>query len=188
MGSFVPDGPEGEPGSELLRELEELLPPELAKAVADPTQSDPGTIQAAFFTLASYSFKGPVPHPRILADYGRCVDGGAERVLQMAEKQATHRQEMERLEVAGGVARVRRGQWFGFIVAVLGLGAAAAGMLTGHSTAGIVSLVIALTPLLGAFLRGGGTSSEPVAPIDEDGGVAEEADAAAGRVAREATT
>lgn len=43
-------------------------------------------------------FCGPIPHPDILQGYENTLAGSADRVISMAEKQATHRQELEMIE------------------------------------------------------------------------------------------
>lgn len=41
-------------------------------------------------------FRGPIPPPSIIKGYEEVVAGSADRIIKMAEKQAAHRQEMER--------------------------------------------------------------------------------------------
>jgi len=48
-------------------------------------------------------FSGPVPSPEMLREYGNILENGAERVFRMAEAQAVHRREMERIVLLGGV-------------------------------------------------------------------------------------
>lgn len=38
---------------------------------------------------------GPIPSPEVLRDYDLIVSGAAERIIRMAEEQATHRQALE---------------------------------------------------------------------------------------------
>lgn len=56
--------------------------------------------------------------------------------------------------MTAAIARATRGQYCAFVVVVLGLGGAVAGMLTGHSVAGIVSLLAVLVPTVGIIARG----------------------------------
>lgn len=41
-------------------------------------------------------FSGPIPHPDIIEKYERIIPGSADRIITMAEKQAAHRQAMEK--------------------------------------------------------------------------------------------
>ncbi|MFA4845959.1 MAG: DUF2335 domain-containing protein [Patescibacteria group bacterium] len=66
-------------------------------------------------------FSGPIPPPSLFRQYDQIVPGAAERLLQMAEKQATHRIQLESLVIASDVRKSERGQNFGFCIAVFGL-------------------------------------------------------------------
>ena len=41
-------------------------------------------------------FSGPIPHPDIIEKYERILPGSADRIITMAERQASHRQNMEK--------------------------------------------------------------------------------------------
>ena len=76
----------------------------------------------------SASFAGPIPSPRILQDYDRILAGSAERILQMAEKQAAHRLEIERqitlAEIEDQRAQrleIQRGQNYGLVAVITSL-------------------------------------------------------------------
>ncbi len=93
-------------------------------------------------------FEGPLPPPEVLEGYARLVPSAPERILQMAERQATHRQEIER--------RNSRRPWFGILAgsllafALLGLAGYAlylgeplvGGLLGGVDVAGLVAVYI----------------------------------------------
>ena len=71
---------------------------EQAKAVPaalriDEEAPSPATLMAEFTALS-----GPLPPPEMLAQYEEILPGAAERILSMAERQAEHRQKMERDE------------------------------------------------------------------------------------------
>lgn len=55
-------------------------------------------------------FSGPLPHPDILEKYEQIVPKAAERILAMAERQADHRQKLERLESKSDVVLSFTGQ------------------------------------------------------------------------------
>ncbi|MBY0460111.1 MAG: DUF2335 domain-containing protein, partial [Gemmataceae bacterium] len=54
--------------------------------------SGTGDQESAGSVVIGASFQGPLPPPAILAQYNQVLDGAAERIFQMAEKQAAHRQ------------------------------------------------------------------------------------------------
>jgi uncharacterized membrane protein len=64
------------------------------------------------------SYSGPLPPSEQLAQYDAIVPGLADRVVKMAESNASHRQTMEASVVEGNVAAQARGQWFAFILAL----------------------------------------------------------------------
>src|SRR3989338_766052 len=84
-------------------------------------------------------FSGPLPHPSILQGFDHVVPGAAERILQMAERQAAHRMELEKAVIISDIKKSERGQSFGLVVAVGGLVAAFVLGLYGHDlAAGII--------------------------------------------------
>lgn len=103
-------------------------------------------------TLAS--FEGPLPPPNVLAAYDEVVPGAAERLLDMAEKQARHRQHLERLVVEGAHRRANQGLWVGFAVAVLFLAASVWLILTDHGVYGAVLGTVDLVALVTVFVVG----------------------------------
>jgi uncharacterized membrane protein len=81
--------------------------------------------------IASY-FRGPLPPPDILEAYNQIVDGGAERIFRKFEEQSEHRMNLERLAIGEELKQSKRGQIFGFIVALFGLSLAAFMAYLGH--------------------------------------------------------
>src|SRR5215813_12924903 len=64
------------------------------------------------------SWKGIVPPPGTLKEYNDAVPDGAERILQIAEKQSEHRLEMEKQVTDEDQRQNRNGQNFAFIIAL----------------------------------------------------------------------
>jgi len=99
-------------------------------------------------------FAGPLPHPDTLKRYNDIVPDAAERIIGMAERQATHRQELEKIAMQAEIQERRMGQLLGFFIAVAVLIMAAifaykdmpwpAGILVGTT----------LVSLVGAFIYG----------------------------------
>jgi len=75
--------------------------------------------------VRSEFFAGPLPKPEDLQKYETICPGTAERIIQMAEVQGSHRRSLEQKVIDSDVSNSRRGAWFGFIIgmtAILGGG------------------------------------------------------------------
>lgn len=62
------------------------------------------------------SFSGPIPHPKIFAQYKEVMPDAPKRIFKMAELQQKHRFEMESSVINGDVKRADLGLWFGFVL------------------------------------------------------------------------
>lgn len=90
-------------------------------------------------TQLKQSFTGPLPHPDILQGYENVQDGFAERIFKMAEEQQAHRIKCEDKIVRSTAAQSVRGQWFGFLIAILCLAASVAlGFYNHEVLAGVI--------------------------------------------------
>jgi uncharacterized membrane protein len=68
---------------------------------------------------AASSFSGPLPPPSVLREYNNVLEHGAERIMKMAEKQSSHRIELEKHAIKEELKQSRNGQIFGFILAII---------------------------------------------------------------------
>lgn len=98
------------------------------------------------------SFSGPLPPPEILERYNNAVPNGADRILAMAEQQASHRQALETIVIQGGARRANWGLGLGFVIAVVGLLLAAWLVDRGHGVEGTILGGVDLTALVGTFV------------------------------------
>lgn len=89
------------------------------------------------------SFAGPLPPPDIMAGYNEAVPNGAERIMKMAESQSNHIMKME-----------NKGQWFAFILGILGLIGAVIVGIFGSPWVGVTIGGGTLVILVVAFLKG----------------------------------
>jgi len=64
------------------------------------------------------SFSGPIPHPSTLEGYERLVKGSADRIIQMAEKQVTHRHSIEKKIIKSETLNSLLGVIFAFVIAM----------------------------------------------------------------------
>ncbi|MCA8037114.1 DUF2335 domain-containing protein [Burkholderia arboris] len=117
-------------------------------------QHSPGGAHGQGTVIAHQETKfhhGPLPSPEVLRDYDLMIPGSAERIIQMAERQAEHRQELEltslnadieardnqlaaeQARVSGIIWNERIGQILGWTVAAACVGGAVLGMVRGAS-------------------------------------------------------
>ena len=66
----------------------------------------------------SEEHRGPLPSPRALEQYRNAHPEAPDRIIAMAEAQAAHRHELERLNAASANRRAERGQWMAFSLAL----------------------------------------------------------------------
>jgi uncharacterized membrane protein len=64
---------------------------------------------------------GPIPDAESLAQYNEIIPDGANRIMSMAENQQAHRISLEDKVTTGQLNQSGNGQWFGFILGILGL-------------------------------------------------------------------
>lgn len=88
--------------------------------------------------MRSESYSGPLPHPDQLNKFNPETQ---KTILQMAQNDQTHVQEMQRKGLEGAIAKDKRGQWMGFGIAIGGL--ITAGIVAKFSPA-VAGLIAAL--------------------------------------------
>lgn len=96
--------------------------------------------------------QGPLPPPQVLAQYNSVIKGGAERIMRMAEEEAAHVRSMDARAMQYLRDERRRGQFFGFGAALLGLAAATvcaylnqptpASVIGGSTVVGLVAVFV----------------------------------------------
>lgn len=104
-------------------------------------------------------FTGPLPHPDILAKYNSVVPGSAGRIISMAENQSAHRISLEKRVINSDIDNSKRGQIFGFIIALAGLVISFELILKGYQVAGTILGGTTLVSLVGVFVYGSKTRS-----------------------------
>ncbi len=61
-------------------------------------------------------FAGPIPPPKMLAEYNKAQPDAADRILQMAERQQVHKHRIEGETIEGRIRHADRGQYFSAII------------------------------------------------------------------------
>lgn len=69
--------------------------------------------------VAQQIFSGPVPPPRLMAEYKTVDPDLPNRILTMTEEEQKHAHEMELAALTSTVANERRGQIFAFVVSLI---------------------------------------------------------------------
>jgi uncharacterized membrane protein len=128
------------------------MPPQLQAAIRD--SGDDPQILSFFQSFAATFWSGPLPPASQLREYESVLPGSADRILSMTERQAEHRQDIEKTAVNGGNRRSWWGLWTGFAISVIVLGLSAAIILSGHDAAGTALGAIDIAALAGVFVYG----------------------------------
>ena len=102
-------------------------------------------------TSQSVIYSGPLPNAEEFIRYETVKPGTAERILVMAEKEAEHRHEVEKIVVKTTSKLNLTGQIFGFIIALLSIGTIFACLFFNQPLMAIVPAIIALTGLASVF-------------------------------------
>jgi len=133
----------------------ELL--EEALAMREETDSDeqpsPPTAEVRSI-LHSRTFSGPLPPPDILDHYNQVVDEGANRIVEMAEKEQAHRHNLETTSVEGNIKSEKRGQNYALLICTLVILGGFILTWRGHEISGSIYAVGGLASLAYVFIRG----------------------------------
>lgn len=119
-----------------------------------PQQQKPPQQENHSLAHVKAEFSGPVPHPSILQGYDNVVPGAAERILQMAEQDAVHQREVEKLIITETAAEVKRGQVFGLIIGVSAFISSIIAILLGAQTTASIIGGTTVVGLVAVFITG----------------------------------
>jgi uncharacterized membrane protein len=100
------------------------------------------------------SFSGPLPPPNILAQYDQIVPGAGERIISMAENQASHRQDIEKKVIESDIKHAGRGLHYGLIIGLVSVIGGVICIMYGHEVGGSIVGGTGLTGLVGVFVYG----------------------------------
>lgn len=117
---------------------DDFIIPESIKSLLEKANIPQNEKRLIAIQIASY-FKGPLPPPDILRQYNDIVKDGAERIFNRYEAQSSHRMQLEDHAVKEELKQSSRGQLFGFVISIFGLGLAGLLAYLGHEAiAGII--------------------------------------------------
>ncbi len=97
---------------------------------------------------------GPLPDPETLSEYSEIIPNGAERIMQMAEKQLDHRMKMENKVIGGQMLQSNIGQFLAFLIGIAALVASTYCIVNGYEWSGSLLGIGGLTGLVTAFIKG----------------------------------
>jgi uncharacterized membrane protein len=113
-------------------------------------------------------WSGPTPQAEELDKYNGVMDGGANRVMELIEGQATHRQNLERKDVEADISLRKLGLIFAFILALIATVGGLALIAAGDNAGAFGPILTAVAVLAGVFVwwqktRGSGPPTPPPA-------------------------
>lgn len=76
------------------------------------------TFSLTITEITEQSHSGPIPDPESLEHYNNIIPNGADRIMQMAEKQQQHRFSIENKAIKSQTSQSMKGQIFGFIISL----------------------------------------------------------------------
>lgn len=130
----------------------------------NPDNQDVASVSMS--TLSVQMNPSPLPSAEILERYAKLIPDAPERFLKLVEKEQDHRFVTEdkitdtNKEIAKGkLAQIKRGQVFGFILALIILGLGTLFVFTGHDTIAYILFVMSLASVIGIFVGKGKDNS-----------------------------
>jgi uncharacterized membrane protein len=111
--------------------------------------------------IVSAEYSGPIPLPTHLEHYESIVPGAAERIIILAEGEAAHRREIEKMAMSADINLSGRdknqtaaGQWLAFLIVLAFLGSGIYLMTNGIIIGGAVvsGMGVSLVGIVTAFL------------------------------------
>lgn len=94
------------------------------------------------------------PTPEQLREYESVIPGLAQRIIEQAENQTAHRQEMEKRLVSSGIMKSTLGLIFGFLIGMIGIGGGFYLTGIGYNVVGIIFSSTTLVSIITTFIYG----------------------------------
>ena len=104
--------------------------------------------------MEAATFSGPLPPPSLYGQYERVLEGSAERILAMAEREQQHRTAWESKQLEVAASEATGGQWLGFVVVIICIGSAVYLSSIGHQWVAGVVAGTSVVGLVGRFVQG----------------------------------
>jgi len=124
----------------------------MSKKIAPPHAKQLVTQSIAQAALHAHS--GPLPDPEALAKYNDIIPDAAERILKMAESQASHRQELEQYVLKTSSRRANLGVFCAFTICMTAIFSGFYLALHGLQVSGTLFTAMGLGSLATTFIYG----------------------------------
>jgi len=128
------------------------MPPQKEGESPDTQRAVARTAPNGETSIAMESYSGPIPHPRIIAEWERIVPGSADRILKKFEAQTDHRIKIEDRMVLSEIIRSIGGLIAGFIIAMTAIVGGIYTALQGQPWLGGGLTFTGLALIIGAFV------------------------------------
>lgn len=125
-----------------------------AADVIDTIDKLPSDEKQIVLKSIAMQYSGPLPMSSEFEKYEMVTPGAGDRIIGMAERQSQHRQDIEKHAVASQFKIAGRGQCFGFILGILGLGGGFWLISIDKDAYGVTSLVGTVATLVGVYIYG----------------------------------
>ncbi len=133
------------------------LSPEIADALEDLSPETAREVSLAFYASSS----GPMPPPGWVDAYEQTMQGAADRIFGMAEREQQHRHNMDMMVVGGEIRGDNMTRLVGAGLATIVLVGAIVLIGIGKSVEGLIALVPAVVGLLALFFASQNDSAPP---------------------------
>lgn|SRR5574342_62050 len=132
-----------------------------AELPAPTTEPEAESLGGSTTTIFGAAYSGPLPPPAWMRGYDELQPGLADRIMAMAEQQASHRQDIEKKAVAAEISHERLGMVFSFTLTLLMLAGGIVLVALKHNIGGYGTLVSSIAVLIvSLFKRRGGERKE----------------------------
>ncbi|MBI1900093.1 MAG: DUF2335 domain-containing protein [Planctomycetia bacterium] len=161
-GDRPPSDPAKAASNVVEQKLAEIIVSKLPPGPIEPKQFAEFIVSALTVEVRQISeFSGPLPPPRMLAEYEKVKPGFADQIVKRSDKEQDFRHEMGRSQVKFENRSLTHRAGLGYTAQLgallLGMTALIGGIIlgmNGQSAAGIAAIVTALATLTAAFITG----------------------------------
>lgn len=98
-------------------------------------------------------YRGTYPPPEVVRIFDERAEGGAERILAMAEKEQAHQHVIRKRSLTADISSRILGQILGFILGGVSICGSIWLIHDGHSIVGLAAMISGLAILASAFIR-----------------------------------
>jgi uncharacterized membrane protein len=109
-----------------------------------------------------FEHSGPLPSPQVLAGYNQALPGAADRIIQMAEREQTHRHALQEHVSRTRIWAVFVGMGMAFTIGIVGMVLGYMLLSAGKQLAGFTAFLVPLAALVGVYFHDRDRRVKPV--------------------------